>query len=383
MFRRKRYQFGWLELRKRKNGPSVWLWRYRSGSPKDGHDLDKEAMIVGDVKQYPRKADAWKAAEALRLGINRPKPAEQITFGGVVGRYILEQLPERRSTSSRYRSWLKNHIEPRWANVPLSAVKPVVVEEWIRSLKLAPKSRGHVRSIMHLVFEWAMKWELVPMERNPMSLVKIKGSSKRQREPRALTVAEFQLLVSRLREPFRTMCIVAVCLGLRVSELLGLQWSDFDWTNLRVKVQRSWVYGRSGDVKTEYSEKWIPLDRSLVEVLLLHREQATAGGLIGEGKWVFANPETGRPRWPSRIVENHFVPVGIATGIGRVGWHTFRHTYATMLGTFGVDLKVQQELLRHADIRTTMNIYRHTVPDALREANSKVVKMVLSERKSA
>jgi integrase len=383
MFRRKRYQFGWLELRRRRNGPSVWLWRYRSSGPKDGRDLDKEAMIVGDIKQYPRKADAWKAAEALRLSINQPKPADQITFGAVVGRYLQEQLPDRGSTASRYRSWIKNHIQPKWADVPLSTLKPLAVEEWIKTLKLAPKSKGHIRSIMHLMFEWAMRWELLPMERNPMSLVKVKGSSKRQREPRALTIAEFQLLVSHLKEPFRTMCIVAVCLGLRVSELFGLQWGDFDWDNLRVKIQRSWVYGNAGAVKTVYSEKWIPLDPSLAEVLLQYKERVSVENVLGKCPWVFANPLTGRPRWPSRIVENHFLPAGVATGIGRVGWHTFRHTYATMLGTFGVDLKVQQELLRHADIRTTMNIYTHAVPVALREANSKVVKMVLSERKTA
>ena len=64
-------------------------------------------------------------------------------------------------------------------------------------------------------------------------------------------------------------------------------------------------------------------------------------------------------------------------GLGRVGWHTFRHSHSSLLNALGVDLKVQQELLRHADIRTTMNIYMHAVPAALREANSKVVRLVL------
>jgi len=64
-------------------------------------------------------------------------------------------------------------------------------------------------------------------------------------------------------------------------------------------------------------------------------------------------------------------------GIGRIGWHTFRHSHSTLLHALGVDLKVQQVLLRHADIRTTMNIYTDAVPAALREANSKVVRLVL------
>jgi integrase len=255
-------------------------------------------MIVGDIEQYPRKADAWKAAEALRLSINQPKPADQITFGAVMGRHLQAQLPDRGSTASRYRSWIKNHIQPKWADVPLSALKPLAVEEWNKALKLVPKSKGNIRSIMHLMFEWAMRWELLPMERNPMSLVKVKGSSKRQREPRALTIAEFQLLISHLKEPFRTMCVVAVCLGLRVSELFGLQWGDFDWDNLRVKIQRSWVYGNAGAVKTVYSEKWMPLDPSLAEVLLQHKERISVENLLGECQWVFANPLTARPRWP-------------------------------------------------------------------------------------
>ena len=68
--------------------------------------------------------------------------------------------------------------------------------------------------------------------------------------------------------------------------------------------------------------------------------------------------------------------------LGRIGWHTFRHSHSSLLHTSGVHLKVQQELLRHADIRTTMNIYTHAVPAALREANSKVVRLVLSAQEA-
>src|SRR5271157_1048372 len=93
--------------------------------------------------------------------------------------------------------------------------------------------------------------------------------------------------------------------------------------------------------------------------------------------WIFANPETGRPYWPGRIQENWFVPAAEKAGVGRIGWHSFRHSHSTLLHALGVDLKVQQELLRHADIRTTMNIYTQAVPSALREANSKVVRLVL------
>ena len=78
MFTRTRYQFGWLELRKRKKKPSVWLWRYRGTS--DGGSRDKEAVIIGDIHQYPTKALAWKAAEGLRLAVNRNNPGADETL---------------------------------------------------------------------------------------------------------------------------------------------------------------------------------------------------------------------------------------------------------------------------------------------------------------
>jgi integrase len=60
----------------------------------------------------------------------------------------------------------------------------------------------------------------------------------------------------------------------------------------------------------------------------------------------------------------------------RIGWHNFRHSHSPLLHAPGVDLRVQQELLRHADTRTTANIYRHAIPSALREANRKVIRLV-------
>src|ERR1700679_2568336 len=95
------------------------------------------------------------------------------------------------------------------------------------------------------------------------------------------------------------------------------------------------------------------------------------------GYWVFANPATGKPYWLGRVQENWLVPAAKKLGIGRIGWHTFRHSHSTLLHALGVDLKVQQELLRHADVRTTLNIYTQAVPSALREANSKVVRLVI------
>lgn len=116
-----------------------------------------------------------------------------------------------------------------------------------------------------------MRWELIPYQHNPMSLVHVKDSSKRQREPKALSADEFRKVLESIFEPFRTMCIVAMCLGLRVSEILGLRWREIDWDGLRLAVRRAYVYGKQGDVKTQASHRWMPRDRSLAEKLFQHK----------------------------------------------------------------------------------------------------------------
>jgi len=159
---------------------------------------------------------------------------------------------------------------------------------------------------------------------------------------------------------------------------VGLQWGDIDWDGLRVKVARSWVRGRVEETKTETSRGWLPLDPDLAEFLMQHK--ARARFKAKDSPWVFAGEWTGTPRWPWGIQQNVLAVAGEAAGVGRIGWHSLRHTYSSLLHEHGTDLKVQQELLRHSDVRTTLNIYTQAVSSAKRAANSKVVQLLLRER---
>jgi len=372
--KRQRVQFGWISLKARKKGPDVWVLRYRENVANG--QTKRRSAIIGTVQEFLNESQARKAALSWLFSMNAEATAAPVSFGAVIRRYLAEEIPDRISTASRYRCWLKNHIEPKWRDYPIEHVKPLLVEDWLKKLDLAPKSKSHLKNLMRVLFNAAMRWELIPCQHNPMSLVRVKDSSKRQRHPKALSVEEFQKLLEHVPEPFRTMCIVAMCLGLRVSEILGLKWKAIDWGGLRLAVQQAYVYGQQGDVKTQASQRWMPLDRLLAEKLREHKKNFAP--FANSEAWVFANPETGRPYWPGRIQENWLVPAAQKAGLGRIGWHTFRHSHSTLLHALGVDLKVQQELLRHADIRTTMNIYTQAVPNALREANSKVVRLVLA-----
>jgi integrase len=127
-------------------------------------------------------------------------------------------------------------------------------------------------------------------------------------------------------------------------------------------------------VKTEYSRDTVPLDPALVEALMLHKERAfpTPQG------WLFANPRTGRPYHQEEIQKRYIRKAGIAAKIGDgIGWHTFRHSYRSWLDDTGAPLTVQKELMRHASIQTTMNIYGKAMTDTKRQAHTKVVELVL------
>jgi integrase len=167
MFERKRYQFGYVRQKPRKTGSHVWVWEYRDGS-------GSHSVILGTVDQMS-EAEAWKATEGRRLILNDPQAAEQISFGAVLDRYILEALPERKVTRFTYLSWIRSQIRPKWGDHLVAHVKPLAVELWIKGLPLSGRSKGHVREVMHMLFDWAMRWELIPHDRNPMSLVRVKG----------------------------------------------------------------------------------------------------------------------------------------------------------------------------------------------------------------
>jgi integrase len=363
--RRTRYQYGNVSREIRKRGPDVWVYRFYD------HAGAHKKVLIGTVEQHPTKSKALKAAESLRAMANPDDPRVS-KLATVIDHYVREELPERASTRTFYLPWLKNHIEPKWGSYEMHQIQPFAVEQWMKQLGLAPKSKAHIRSLMRILFNSAMRYGFIPVAQNPMSLVRVPGCTKREEEPRVLTADECRKLLAYFDEPWRTMVLVAMCLGLRVSEILGLQWSDFDFDRNTVLVQRAWVVGEVGDVKTRYSKRKIPLASSLVTSLLSYRAKYECC------EWLFANPDTNRPWWAHHIQQERIAPAGVKAKLGAgIGWHTFRHTYSSMLRHLAVDLKVQQELLRHADIRTTMNTYTQAMPTALRKANSKVARLVV------
>ncbi len=346
----------------------TWQLRYAENGARKQKQL-------GTVRDWPTLEDAEKANTHLLNLYN--KALKQVpTVGELVRQFRIEKMSQRLSTKLACDSRLRNHILPRWEKCLLTEVQARSVELWLRDLKLSPKTRVHIRGLLRQLWDYAMWRGDVPTERNPMELVTIKGATKRIRQPRSLAVEEFQKFLPELEEPLRTIALVCVSFGLRISECLALRWSDVDWLNGKLRVERGIVRQTVGDVKTIYSGRTMAIDVQMLTVLQSLRQVSQ---FSNEGDWIFASPvKLGHLPISYPCVWRCFHDAAIRAGIGKLGTHSMRHTYRSWLDAAGTPIAVQQKLMRHSDIRTTMNLYGDVVTDEMSQAHSKVVGMALS-----
>jgi integrase len=382
MFKRARYQRGCISREGRSNGPHVWIYRWRETQP-NGQRINRK-VVVGSVEEYSTKSEAQKAADALRIHVNKDSPRSMlysVTCEQLIAHYLEKELAEDNnkraySTKAAYRSYLDNWILPRWRAYLLNEIKTVAVEEWLSQLSMACGTKAKLRNIMSAIFKHAMRHEWA--EKNPISLVR--QSAKREVIPSVLDLTEISALLRTLDLPYRQMVLLAAATGLRASELLALKWGDISFDSLEISLNRGVVHQVIGDLKTEASRKPLPLDPDLAQSLLAWRRVSPFNR---ETDWVFASPEMEgeQPYWPENLLRRHIRPAAKRCGINkRIGWHTFRHSYATHLKANGEDVKVVQESLRHANSRITLDIYTQALTPAKREAQSKVVRMILPEQ---
>ena len=363
--RQRRYQNGCLFKEKRKAGPDVWVFRYRDG------EVNRKEM-VGTVEQFPTKSDAKKACESLRVNINRETRTPR-TLGELIAHYKKHELPNKTPyTQEVYLGYLRTWILPQWQQHSLSDIHAVEVEGWLGNLPRANGTRAKLRNLMHAIFNHAMRWEF--FSRNPITLVRQSG--KRAKAPDVLTVEDIGKLLVELGEPWRTAVYVAVTTGLRVSELLGLKWGDVDFTRGEIRLSRGIVRQHVGQMKTEASQKPVPMDSGLAIVLARWRDIAPYNQ---GGDYIFASPDKHgtQPYWPNAAMEKHIRPAACRAGIQkRIGWHVFRHTFGTLVNSNGADVATTQSLMRHANASVTMDRYVQAITTAKREAQSRLVQTI-------
>jgi integrase len=200
------------------------------------------------------------------------------------------------------------------------------VEEWLHSLPLAPASKTKVKSTFSVLYSHAIRHEWTTL--NPIS--KVRTSSKPLREKDILTPEEFRALLEELSIRERAMVLLDGSTGLRRSEFIALTWADINLRTMEVNVTKNCVRNRPGRVKTNYSDRPVPLHPLVLQALLVWKLLSL---YRGDGDFLFPSTRLKgeKPIDPQHVLTSIIRPALKRAGImGKViGWHNFRHSQAT------------------------------------------------------
>ena len=294
------------------------------------------------------------------------------------------------STYATYYSTVHKHILPYFGKILLRELTTHKVQMFYGHLSTDGRVDGKPGRLsdnsikkIHMMFKMALNQAVYNglIARNPALSVKL--PKIRPEEMRALTMDEQRRLEgAALTNKNRNAFGVYLCVGagLRLGELLGLQWKDIDWKAREINVRRT--LGRRtafneewepdgteiviGDPKTLSSRRRVPITEDMAAKLKAFQTRQAAGMVYmgdayEDADFVFAN-EFGKHYEPRHFTELFFELLDIA-GVQKTNFHTLRHTFATRCIEAGMDIYVVSKLLGHTTPTTTLNKYGHLLPD--------------------
>jgi integrase len=358
--KKRSYQNGMVYQVRHKRSPSIWYFRareyYQDGSSR------RPVVLLGDVNELPDRVAARQKAVDKGLLSRFNSVATVATVQELIEKFKLVEFPERKATLKGYTSMMAR-VEERWGTqfvrqVPLMIME---IELWLNSLKskenpsedLAKSTRMMIRSLMHELFAAAVRWNVLPTGANPMDNVRVKKGAAPVERDTLITFSQFQQLMRdpELPQHVKVMVIVAALTGFRISEIIGLKWSDINFDELTIKVLRSCTRAEINNPKTPNSKSHrIPISTFLRDVLLdWHDKSDHVDG------WVFGSRLTGMPFDSNAIRVRYLKPAFARVGIKAdgTGFHTFRHSYRAWMADQDTAAEVQQELMRHGTLAQT------------------------------
>ena len=278
--------------------------------------------------------------------------------------YTVVKKPRIRSASTRKRyATLIRRVKAGFSpSLLCRAVRYPALQQYLDTLKgecddTVSKAKSILNAVcIYAVSEGAMETNYASALQKPI----VKPGARRT----ALTEAQASaLLKASVDDPYGVVVQIGYYTGMRLGEILGLKWSDLDWANRMISVSRAVVeHEHSGEnvgaLKTEGSERLVPMPEELVELLLPRRGLPSA----------FICPRPKQAKGPlnqytfrARLDEILF-RAGLARQTGKkivrdVTMHQLRHHYATACYRAGIPLTVAMQWLGHTDSRTTIAIY--------------------------
>jgi len=327
------------------------------------------AEVVKKVREIETKRDAGSVRAA-----GRSMKAEEWLA------YWVENIAParvRERTLQSYRTMIRMHLVPRIGQRRLDQLMPEHLEKAYAEMVeggLSPASVLRVHRMLHRALKIAVQRGRVA--RNVATLVE-PPMQRRPETPMPLDVKEARrVLAAAEGRRNAARWSVALALGLRQSEVLGLQWRDVELDTGRLSVRRGLhrVAGKGivfEEPKTDRSRRTLALPRQMVDALRKHRETQEFDRLVAGSEWedwalVFAQAN-GRPIDKHSDYDNWCQLLRDA-GVRHIRLHDGRHTAATLLLSAGVHPRVVMELLGHSQMRTTTDIYSHVMPALAQEA---------------
>lgn len=311
--------------------------------------------------------------------------AHGLTVGEFLDQWMAEVVKPsvRPWTYKGYDVHVRLHLKPALGRLALEALSPRHVEMLLNqrlAQGLSPKSVRYIRGTLRTALKQATRWGLIV--RNPVDAVD--GPKVERFEIRPLTPDEAKRFLSAIRgDRLEALYSVALTMGLRQGEALGLRWQDIDlgMGYVRVNKQLQRIDGRFQLVepKTPRSRRTLALPASIVKDLHEHKnrqlnERRAAGDRWEDSDLVFTT-ENGRPI-DGTVVSHHFHRMLDLAGLPQRRFHDLRHSCATLLLVQGVSPRVVMDILGHSQIALTMNTYTHVIPELRREAADRMEALI-------
>ncbi len=314
-----------------------------------------------------------------KLDSNLPLPSDRETLGAFLTSWLESSggTSLRPRTRSAYKQMIDQHLLPALGKTVLSRLTPGQVQAYINAKLasgLSPRTVQYQHAVLRRALNQAVRWGKAT--RNVAQLVS--PPKVERHEIRPLTPEQARAFLGAIAEDrHATLYAIALGLGLRQGELLGLTWDDINFERETLTVRHTLQrYGRQYHLdppKTTRSRRTIGLPTTLLQLLRAQRAQQVQERLRAEPAWkgdswnlVFAT-ETGEPR--SGFSLNHKLQQVLAdNGLPRQRFHDLRHAAATFMIAQGTDLRIVMEVLGHSQIATTANTYAHVRVEATRLA---------------
>jgi integrase len=317
-----------------------------------------------------RKAARAVLDQRIREATSIKLEASELKLRDFIGSYwkpALDRKGLKASTQESYDSALECHILPAFGDHRIVDLAPLHIEQFTQAKLqsgLCGKTVRNLLLVLQGIFSLAVDNDLIlksPVRKSHKPVY-------RRKEKPVWSPSQVLAIIQAAPGSCRAFFCCAGLTGPRLGELLGLQWRHIDLAGRKLRIEQSLWRGKLVPPKTLGSVRTIYFGNALASALTEHFQHAINRG---PDDFVFSKKD-GSPLHPDVLRKDVLYPIldklGIARGAGTSGFHTFRHSAATILNEQTGNLKLAQKLLGHSNIDMTADVYTHTSVEAEREA---------------